>query len=108
MTRRRARAVAQVALSRLAAHQRAAPAGGADSTRRWQLAKLRKQVRRNEQKVARLQQRVAALEEEVSETRQIGLQVGHLGDLVTALLARRAAGSDGEFSKDLSSYADDI
>lgn len=104
----RARIVARSALARFAATRQTSPAAVADAPSQSEVAKLRKQLRRNQQKLARLQQRLTALEEEVSETRRIGLQVAHLGDLVTTLLARRAAESDPSFSKDLSRYADDL
>lgn len=78
------------------------------STASHEVARLRKQLHRNQKALARLRTRLTALEEEISETRRIGLQVGQLGDLVATLLARQAADPDGDLSRDLSTYADDF
>jgi uncharacterized protein involved in propanediol utilization len=99
--------MAGVALTRLArlSHAQQTPP---EAAHQEELAQLRQQMQRNQQKLARLQQRLTAVEEELSETRRIGLQVAHLGDIVTALLARNAAESDPSFAEDLARYADDL
>jgi phage shock protein A len=79
-----------------------------ESTSSQEVARLQTQLRRNQKALARLRTRLTALEEEVSETRRMGLQVGQLGDLVATLLARQAADPDGDLSRDLSTYADDL
>lgn len=99
---------ARAAVGRARGRERAAPASDSDPALEPDATDLRKQLRRNEQQLSRLQERLAALEEQLSESRRIGLQVAHLGDLVTELLARRAAGDEGDFSTNASRYADDI
>lgn len=106
MKLRRIRDTASTALGRHTSGPGTPPS--ADPSSATDVAALREELRRTQQKVLRLRKRLAALEEQVDETRRLGRQVGQLGDLVTQLLARRAAGSDPGFSKDLSDYADDL
>ena len=106
MKLRRIRDTASTALGRHPS-SRETPASG-DPSSAEDMAALREELRRTQQQVVRLRKRLAALEEQVGETRRLGRQVGQLGDLVTQLLARRAAGSDPGFSKDLSDYDHDL
>ena len=104
----RARAAAAAARGRLSAPQHHTLRPSEEPISPQEIAQLRAELLRNEKALARLRQRLKALEEEIAETRRIGLQVGHLGDLVTTLLARSASEADGEFSRELSTYADDF
>lgn len=108
MIRGRARSAARSARDRLLTRSDTGPSDERSRALSKEVANLRRAVRRDRQQMARLQARLTALEEEVSETRRIGQQVGHLGDLVTALLAHRSAGSDPDFARDLATYADDL
>ena len=69
---------------------------------------LRQRLRKALREIEQLRERVRLLEVEVQESRQLGIRVAELGDVVTELLAAAVADDDGRFKAALERYAGEL